>query len=55
MTTNNETKQAALRYIDGLQAIQKANPPTSLEWLKASKELNAMFKMMASMTASNAR
>jgi hypothetical protein len=44
---NGATKESALRYIEELQAVCKSNPPTSLEWLKASKELNAMFKMMA--------
>lgn len=38
-------------YIAALQEIQKTNHPTSVEWLKASKELGAMFKKMAAKQA----
>lgn len=36
------TELAAREYLTALQEIQKRNPPTSVEWLKASKEINAL-------------
>lgn len=33
-------------YLAALQEIQKRNPPNSVEWIKASKEIHATVRGM---------
>ena len=42
-------KQFLIKTVEGFQEIQKRNHPTSLEWIKASKEINAIAKRLATM------
>ena len=42
-----KVERAAREYLAELQEIQKRNPPDSLEWIRASKEINALCKTMA--------
>jgi hypothetical protein len=42
-----KSKDAAIRYIEQMQEIQKRNPPDSLEWIEASKEINAVARRLA--------
>jgi hypothetical protein len=41
------TEAVAREYLEALQEICKRNPPTSVEWLRASKEINALCATMA--------
>lgn len=42
-------KQALIAYVESLQEIQRRNPPTSIAWIRASKEINACAKILAGM------
>ena len=44
-----------LQHITRLQEIQKHNPPKSVEWIAASKELHTMFRQMAAKLESSTR
>jgi len=40
-------QKAAMKYLEHLQKIQMSNPPDSLPWIQASKEINALANTMA--------
>jgi len=43
----NGNREDLIKYVEALQEIQKRSHPDSLEWLKASKEINATAKIIA--------
>ena len=43
----DKVERAVREYLVELQEIQKRNPPDSPEWIRASKEINALCKTMA--------
>lgn len=50
--TAMSTKDIVTR-IEGLQAVQQRNPPSSLEWQLASDALQPLFREMAKRQAAN--
>ena len=56
MNTKHRITDADFEYLSQLQEIQKRNPPTSVEWMKASKEINALVaRGLAGMLDADAR
>ena len=46
-TLQTMPEDVIMKLIDGFTGIQKTNKTTSIEWLRADKELTQLYKEMA--------